>query len=233
MWTREKLKTTAKADLKGFYWLSFAVCIVASILEGGISGSGGFSGFGSGSGSFLGNNGNDIISPIVSLAMLFTFLFVFLFMIAFVTFIGYPIMVGKSRFFIHLREEDRTMVTLFSLFKKESYLPVVKTLFLTNLFIFLWSLLFIIPGIIKSYSYRMVPYILSENPTMHYREVLGLSQSMTDGQKFQMFILDLSFIGWILLGTLACGVGVLFVLPYIEATWAQFYFVMRRKAMDP
>ena len=102
-------------------------------------------------------------------------------------------------------------------------------MFLTNLFIGLWTLLFIIPGIIKSYSYRMVPYILSETPKLDYKEALNISKRMTDGEKFKMWILDLSFMGWYVLGALALFVGVLFVNPYVEATWAQFYLTMRRK----
>ena len=75
----------------------------------------------------------------------------------------------------------------------------------------------------------MVPYILSETPDLDYKAALSLSKSMTDGEKWKMFVLDLSFIGWYILGALALFIGVLFVNPYVEATWAQFYLAMRTK----
>ena len=98
------------------------------------------------------------------------------------------------------------------------------------LFIFLWSLLFVIPGIYKAYQYRMVDYLMAENPYMTYQRALELSRQMTDGEKFNIFILELSFFGWLFLGALACGIGVFFVNPYIEATFAELYAALRAKA---
>jgi uncharacterized membrane protein len=118
---------------------------------------------------------------------------------------------------------------LFWAFKKGRYLNIVKIMFWKEVKIFLWSLLFIIPGIIKAYEYSMVPYILAENPGISSERAFELSKEMTDGEKFDIFWLGLSFIGWILLGTLACGIGVLFVEPYIHATFAELYQVMRDK----
>ena len=107
---------------------------------------------------------------------------------------------------------------------------VVKTMFMKNLFVFLWSLLLIIPGIVKAYQYRFVPYIISEDPSLTPNQAMTLSRYMTDGEKGAMFVLDLSLIGWYLLGALACGIGVLFVNPYAEAAWAQLYLTLRVKA---
>ena len=75
----------------------------------------------------------------------------------------------------------------------------------------------------------MITYILAENPGIDSKRAFELSKEMTDGEKFDIFWLGLSFIGWILLGTLACGIGVLFVEPYIQATFAELYQVMRDK----
>ena len=223
MWTRAQLKTAAKADLTGFYWLSFVVCLVAGILSGSGSTSGFMFGFN------YSYNPDFAVSVFFITTLLFTFLFVFAFAAAFGIFVTNPIAVGKCRFFVHPNAEDRDFVTLFHVFKKESYLPVVKSMFFTSLFIFLWTLLFIIPGIVKSYAYRMVPYLLSENPKLEYKEAMELSTAMTDGEKFNMFVLDLSFIGWYILAMFAFGIGILFVNPYVEATWAQFYLAMRAK----
>jgi uncharacterized membrane protein len=108
----------------------------------------------------------------------------------------------------------------------------MKTMFIKNLLVFLWTLLFIVPGIIKSYAYRMVPYLLAENPDLDYLEAIRLSEKMTLGHKFDIFILDLSFIGWYLLGLLACGVGIIFVRPYQDATNAELYLVLKNNVMD-
>ena len=103
-------------------------------------------------------------------------------------------------------------------------------MFLLNLKILLWSFLFIIPGIIKSYEYYMVPYILSENPKISSKRAFEISKEMTDREKFDIFWLSLSFFGWYLLGSLTCGIGNLFVEPYIQATFAELYQVEREKA---
>ena len=104
-------------------------------------------------------------------------------------------------------------------------------MFLRGLYTFLWTLLLLIPGIIKSYAYRMVPYILSDNPKMGADNAITLSRKMMDGNKFELFVLELSFLGWYLLGLLALGVGILFVNPYYNATEAQLYLVLREKAI--
>lgn len=103
----------------------------------------------------------------------------------------------------------------------------VLVMFMKSLFVFLWSLLFLIPGIIKSYEYRFVAYIVAENPGIDYKTALAVSRDMTYGHKGAMFVLDLSFIGWFLLGGLLCGIGVLFVYPYYDATYAQLYLRLK------
>lgn len=89
--------------------------------------------------------------------------------------------------------------------------------------IILWSLLLIIPGIIKSYSYILVPYLMHDNPELTCREALNRSEAMMKGHRMDMFLLDMSFLGWIILGVLAFGVGVFFVTPYIESAHVAFY----------
>lgn len=106
----------------------------------------------------------------------------------------------------------------------------VSTL-LVMLYTFLWSLLFIIPGIIKSYSYAMTPYILLDRPELSATDAIKESEKMMDGHKMDLFILDLSFIGWILLSMLTCGILVLYVEPYMMATKSAFYLEL--KGPDP
>ncbi len=145
-------------------------------------------------------------------------------------FIGYPILVGMNRFFMENRISGSKVERIFWVFKSGNYFNVVITMFLMNLKILLWSFLFIIPGIVKSYEYFMIPYILAENPGIDSKRAFEISKEMTEDEKFDIFLLALSFIGWIFLGALACGIGVLFVEPYYQATFAELYQVMREKA---
>lgn len=95
--------------------------------------------------------------------------------------------------------------------------------FLRTLYIFLWSLLFIIPGIIKSLSYSMTPFIMAENPDMTAKEAIEASKQLMDGHKGELFMLGLTFIGWILLCGLTLGIGSFFLNPYMNAAYAAFY----------
>lgn len=98
-----------------------------------------------------------------------------------------------------------------------------KVTFFVGLFTALWSLLFVIPGIIKSFSYAQAWYILAENPGMPALEAINRSKAMMNGHKMDMFILGLSFIGWCLLGTITLGIAFIWVGPYMNATMANFY----------
>lgn len=94
---------------------------------------------------------------------------------------------------------------------------------LMAIFTFLWSLLFFIPGIVKSYAYSMTPYILNDNPGMGPSEAITESRRMMNGHKWQLFVLHLSFLGWIILTALTCGILSIYVSPYMKATEAAFY----------
>lgn len=94
---------------------------------------------------------------------------------------------------------------------------------LISIFTFLWTLLFIIPGIVKAYSYSMTFYILKDNPGMSATEAITESRKMMDGHKWDLFVLHLSFIGWLLLCMLTFGILILYVEPYMMATDAAFY----------
>lgn len=96
-------------------------------------------------------------------------------------------------------------------------------MFLMNFFISLWSLLLIIPGFIKYYAYALTPYILIDNPELSANQAINLSQKMMKGHKFDMFILHLSFIGWIFLSIFTFGIGLLWLLPYMMTAQAAFY----------
>ena len=152
-------------------------------------------------------------------------LVIWIFMLLFVTFVGNPVNVGSKRFFMESREVDRSagVGKLFYAFGSGHYGNVILTMFMRNLFISLWSLLFVIPGIVKTYQYYMVPYILAENPEMNYKEALGLSKQMMEGNKWNTFVLELSFFGWYFLGIFVCCIGAYFVVPYEQAVKAELY----------
>lgn len=97
------------------------------------------------------------------------------------------------------------------------------------IFTFLWTLLLIIPGIIKAYSYSMAGFIMTENPEMSAKEAMEVSMKMMDGNKWRLFCLEISFIGWMILSIFTLGVGLLWVVPYENAATAAFYDEISRK----
>lgn len=144
-----------------------------------------------------------------------------------------PVMVGVYRWNIRSREDRNISFSMcFSAFRKNSYIRTVLAIAYQMLFLFLWSLLLWIPAIIKGYAYRMIPYIIADNPHIGAKRALKLSCMMTRGHKFEIFILDLSFIGWYLLGLIACCIGVYAVVPYQNATNAELYDVLKREAIE-
>ena len=94
---------------------------------------------------------------------------------------------------------------------------------LTDIYVILWSFLLIVPGIIASYSYAMAPFILAENPQLTASQAIKESKRLMDGYKMELFFLDMSFIGWSLLCVLTCGIGNIFLNPYMSAAHAAFY----------
>ena len=103
---------------------------------------------------------------------------------------------------------------------------------ITNFFIFLWSLLLLIPGIIKSFSYSMAPFILADNPELTAREALSESKKIMYGHKFDLFVLQLSFFLWYLLGAITLGIAYIYIAPYYEATIINFYNTIKDKKIE-
>lgn len=125
-------------------------------------------------------------------------------------------------FLRHLRHRSDTETSnLFDGYKQ--YLRITLTLLLQGIYTFLWTLLLVIPGIIKHYSYSMTSYVLHDNPELKYDDAIDRSIKLMKGHKMKLFLLDLSFIGWILLGIITCGIGMLWVYPYWLTSHAAFY----------
>lgn len=136
--------------------------------------------------------------------------------------IGGTVQLGYTVFLMKQYHHQETRVgDLFSQFFRFGQGFAQK--FLCQLYTFLWMLLFIIPGIIKGYSYAMTPFILADHPELTAREAITRSRELMDGHKFELFVLELSFIGWELLSALTLGIGLLWLLPYMSAARAAFY----------
>ena len=99
----------------------------------------------------------------------------------------------------------------------------IGLVFLQNIYIFLWSLLFVIPGIIKSFSYSMSYYIMLENPEIGINEAIKKSSKIMEGNKLKLFLLQLSFIGWFLLAPFTFGLLYIYIIPYIQTSMVNFY----------
>lgn len=140
-----------------------------------------------------------------------------------------PLIVGCQRFFLvsqHFPAKLRELTYAFD----TNYWNAVITMLLRAVKIFLWSLLLVIPGIIKTYEYRLVPYLLAEHPDMSRGEIFAASSHLMWGNKWRAFVLDLSFILWDLLSAVTLGVaGVLYVNPYRNLTNAAFYEAVCRE----
>lgn len=158
-----------------------------------------------------------IISGIVSLFFILNIFFI------------QPLNIGVNKYFLRAYNNENELSTMFLPFKDGTWLKLSGKIFLMNLYLMLWSFLFIIPGIIKYFQYYYVEYILAENPTMSLSEAIKLSKEMTDGEKFEIFILQLSFIGWEILSLLAFSLGHLLLIPYTKATYVRLYLFKKEQ----
>lgn len=142
--------------------------------------------------------------------------------------VGGPLIIGMYIVGLKVaRGQDIDVGNMFDGFKnfgKHLGLYVVN-----NIFIFLWSLLFFIPGIVKSLAYSMSYYIIQDNPEMGITEARKESIRMMNGNKWRLFCLNLSFIGWMILGALACGIPLFWIIPYTNTAIAAFYEDLKAK----
>jgi len=215
MWNRIDLKQNAKEILRKCYWPAFAVSLVLMIVNGSSNGSGQST-----------YNSSEIGMQWLPLIILVGLVVVSVGILIKI-FVGYSLEVGGRKFYIEAIKDNVNAGYLAYGFKSSGFLNIVKVMFVRSMVTFAWALLLIVPGIIKYYAYRMVPYILAENPHMEYKRALELSVQMTQGEKMNIFVLDLSFIGWYLLGALLMGIGILFVQPYVDMTHALLYKELR------
>lgn len=226
MWSRSDLKERAKRAFTRNYWPMVLVGVIMMMCAGGSGGS-----FGRSTQNIQKEYQNMdastvyLILTVVGIAVLIAMVIGLLLCL----FVKYPFEVGCSRFLIINRRVTPNMGEIVFGYKG-SLKNNIKILFLRDLYVFLWSLLFIIPGIVKSYEYRMIPYLLAENPDLTVKEAFEISKRMMSGEKWNTFVLDLSFIGWTLLSGITLGlVGIFWYNPYYFQTNAELYGALSAK----
>lgn len=148
--------------------------------------------------------------------------------ILYIILLAEPLLVAERRYFIIASEKENTkMGVMKEIFKRKNWSNVAIIMFFKSFYNFLWYLT-IIGGIIKTYEYRMIPYLLAENPDMNKKEVFARSKQMMKGNKWKTFILDLSFILWEILSTITFGLlDILYVNPYKIATSVELYKTLK------
>ena len=222
----KELRAKAWESLKGRYWMAFAVVLVTGLI-GSIGNA--FVSFGQELGAVLGQvdpaeldstmaigalvlNGVVIISAIIGAL--------------FSIFVTDAITVGVSNYFIKNTDSTPLFKDAFSGFKIK-YGRNIGTLLLVGIKTVLWTLLFIIPGIIKTYEYAIIPYILADDAEISSKDAFKKAKQMMKGNKWRLFKLEFSFIGWFLLCVLTLGIGTLFLIPYVNAATAEFYVELK------
>ena len=131
-----------------------------------------------------------------------------------------------------VRGGEATAKDMFEGYNKELFSRVLTTTLLYYVYVFLWSLLLLIPGCIKAYSYAMTPYILKDNPEMKNNAAIEESMRMMDGHKLELFLLDLSFIGWAILSILTCCIGFLWLTHYMNMARVNFYEDLKKASVE-
>lgn len=277
MFNRKVLKQRAKFVLSRSYFTAVGACAIASLLGGGIS----FGGTGLNfNGSEMAQSGGIIQNNFMAATTLFIVVFTIALVFAASIFLSAPIKVGLKNFMLRMADGDARTDNLFTAFKTR-YLNIVRVSFVKNLYIFLWSLLglipivlgevffgifdevfslltmqnptvsdimslsfmiygvfaicliFAIPAYIKTFQYALVDYILAEEPGISARDALYRSKELMVGNKWAYVKLAISFLPWYLITPfVCCGLGSIFLAPYIEQTFAQMYLEISGRGKD-
>lgn len=222
MWNRSEVKAKGKESFKRNYWKSVLVAFIytlfftsttASVRNNQEQLSSTFS-------EQIANDPSFALLVLVVLGIIGAILFVLKLVDLFVF---NPLEVGCNRFFLVNQETDAQLPELLHAFKN-NYVGTVLGLFIRDILIGLGCICFLIPGFILMYSYRMVPYILAEDPSISATEALKKSRAMMQGQKWACFVYDLSYIGWYILSLCTIGlVGLFYVNPYKQNADAELY----------
>ncbi|MEE1224742.1 MAG: DUF975 family protein [Clostridia bacterium] len=228
MMNSKALRQRAWCSLKGKYWLAFLTTVIVSLICS--------------VGAFFLTYSNKMIGitdavpadeldatlkagAIMIAAMSFA---VSIIGTVLTTFISNPMSIGNNKYFIDNTTGKPKLSTIFYGFKTK-YMRNVGVLLLAEIKLMLWSLLFIIPGIIKAFEYAIIPYILADDSSISSKDAFKKAKEMMRGNKWRLFKLNFSFIGWVLLCIPTVGLGALFLVPYVEAANAEFYMELKSK----
>ncbi|WP_294748058.1 DUF975 family protein [uncultured Exiguobacterium sp.] len=201
-----QLKKAAKASLSGRWGFAVLTVILFSIIQG-----------------VPGLFGSDVDEPANTMDLV----------VSLVSILLIPVGVGWTWIAMSIARGEETKVT--DLFEPYGmFFKVIGLAIVQFFFIFLWFLLLVVPGIIKSFSYMLTFYILRDEPSIGILEAITRSRKMMDGHKMEAFMLLLSFIGWALLGIVTLGLAFLWITPYFSVTFAKFYDRVRgEQAPEP
>ena len=211
--TRKELKDNAKQSLRGNWGWAIIVFLITAIIVGIFTGAGHWL-----DETYINYDGTNIFyqfaSPIGSILL----------------WIGSFIGLSRNIAFLELRDdqkEEKPYMAAFSVFTENRFGPELINFVLVSIFTFLWTWLLIIPGIIKAYSYSMTPYIVKDmvasDKQVSATDGINASKELMKGHKMDLFIFDLSFLGWNILAAITCGLGYLWVTPYYQTAKANFY----------
>lgn len=230
MWTRQELKINAKAAFKQNYWRCVLAGLIWTLATGCVA-------------TYSYTNQADQKAQIDALMADGTFTpgmaIAFLSIVAAVTVISFlllifirnPLVVSVARFFKTNSSQPATLGEIKHPFSGGRYLKTVGTVVLEDIIVGLFCILLIIPGIVKSYDYYLVKFILADEPELSGREALRKSKEMMRGHRWNTFVLNLSFIPWYLLGGITLGlVSIFYVMPYVLQTDAQLYLTLKGEA---
>lgn len=220
--TRAEIKTRAKESLKGNYWYSFGVTLLVMVIAfltcavfgviGGLLNITGESG----------STGAGVLSLVIFYLLYFAVIFLVIF----------PLAVGIMRYFLNVCKGEKAQVSDLAYAYKSNLGNVIIMLIKETVFVWLWSLLFIIPGIIKTYQYFMIEYMVADNANLDRKRAFEITKAAMKGNKWRTFVLGLSFIGWMLLCSITCGIGYLFLAPYMSATYSHYYLELKKTAIE-
>ena len=224
MLNRAELKAKAKAAFKANYVACVLVALIGTLILGGTT-----SAASSTSTSTAGVSTENLSSAELTTLLIIVLVFMII-AVALSTFIKSPFEIGEAAFFLHNSDDKNAKIDDILWGFRHNYLHNVGVVFIKNLLIGIGCLIFVIPGLVLSYSYRLVPYIVAENPDMDGADVRKLSSDLMRGNKWSAFVFDLSFIGWRILSAVTCGlIEILWTSPYKEAADAELYKALSRK----
>lgn len=235
VWYCRDLKYRAKQAFRKNYWAAVVVSLILAIAVGIGSGGGGSSSVANtvthtevydGTLRFSMNSAAPFVWLFSAFALGALLILGSIFILLKI-FVGNVLEVGARGFYIENLYSAPSVGKILAPFRSGQYWNIVKIMFFRDLFIFMWTLLFVIPGIVKSYEYKMIPYLLAENPGMSKQEAFDRTREMMYGQKGNAFVLDLSFLPWLFLNAFTFNIlGILYLQPYMDATQAELYDVL-------